>query len=129
MILAIIIVLLVWLLWILGPYIRRWAFRHTARYMQDKIYRSMGLDPNQMHGAAQQAGEAAQRQGRRNRRRGYTSPGYRKIIPPDYGEPVAFETATVTGNEKWLYDTDKSPVTYNYRNELQTTDAQYTVIR
>lgn len=137
MIFVIVIVLLIWLLWFLGPYIRRWAARRTANYVQEQLYRSMGLDPEMMR---TQTGESRRTHGpgrtrrrsgtadSRSRRSGRAShPG--KIIPREYGETVSFEVMQVTGNEKWLFDTDKSPVTYTYSNEIQITDVKYTIIQ
>ncbi|MCM1320122.1 MAG: hypothetical protein NC217_07030 [Muribaculaceae bacterium] len=128
MVFAIVIVLLIWLLWLLSPYIRRWAARRTANYVQDQIYRSMGIDPKQMRQEARGAEtKTRSRQGRTRTRRPYTGSRGR-IIPRDYGEVVPFEVLKVTGTEKWLQDTDKSPVVHTYQNEVQITDAMYTVV-
>lgn len=139
MVFAIVIVLLIWLLWILSPYIRRWAARRTANYVQDQIYRSMGIDPKQMRQESQGNRQRRKndeqtdsaRNTRRNSRNSYrsaASASFGKIIPREYGETITFEVLQVVGTEKWLTDTDKSPVTHTYRNETQITDVKYTII-
>ena len=39
-----------------------------------------------------------------------------------------FEELTVTGQEQWLRDTDKSPVFTEYRKETQITDVKYVLV-
>lgn len=130
MLVAIIIVLLFWTLWFAGPYIRRWLMRRGVNYMQDRMYRSMGIDPARMKQARREAEKEAKASssgrghGRRKRWRGHTG----KTIPADYGEAVSFEVLPVIGSEKWLTDTDKSPVYTEYRKETQITEAQYVII-
>lgn len=127
MVLAIVIILLIWALWFFGPLIRRWVFRRSVKYMQDRMYRSMGIDPSQMRDRGSNAGESGYgRRGARNRRKQSRSAG--KIIPADYGESVSFEIFSVTGKEKWLIDTEKSPVFVEYRSEIQISDVQYVII-
>lgn len=128
MIVAIVIVLLIWLLWILGPYIRRWAMRRTANYVQDSIYRSMGIDPKQMRRESAQNQREYTRSHTRTRSQARHSYAGAKIIPREYGESVSFQILEITGDEKWLQDTDKSPVFFTYRNEKQIDDAKYTII-
>lgn len=129
MITVVVIVLLFWTLWFAGPYIRRWLMRRSVNYMEERMYRSMGIDPEQVRQARRQAEKekkTASGRGSSRRRAGSYRAG--KLIPADYGEVVAFETLTVTGTEKWLADTDKSPVFTEYRKETQITDAQYVII-
>lgn len=128
MIIAIVLILLIWALWFAAPYIRRWLLKRSVNYMQDRMYRSMGIDPEAVR-QTQKEQEKAERQYSRRQRssRGYY--GYGKIIPADYGEAVNFTTHTVTGSEKWLTDTDKSPVYTVYTKETQVTDVKYTIIK
>lgn len=126
MILAVALVLLFWTLWFAWPYIRRWLMRRGMNYVQDRMYKSMGIDPAQMRQAQREAEKTAAGRGRsRTWRRPRTG---RKIIPPGYGETVSFEELSLSGDEKWLSDTDKSPVYTEYSKETQITDAQYVII-
>ncbi|MCM1004964.1 MAG: hypothetical protein NC402_01555 [Prevotella sp.] len=137
MILAVILVLLIWALWFFGPQIRRWAMRRTANYVQDRMFKSMGIDPSEVRRQAAEAENESRRRERRartsrtsrtsySRRRTYGRAS--KIIPREYGDAVTFEVLQISGKEKWLFDTEKSPVNYNYKNEFQISDAKYTVI-
>ncbi len=129
MIIAIVLILLIWALWFAAPYIRRWLLKRSVNYMQDRMFRSMGIDPEAVRQAQKEQEEAERQYSRRRQRssRGYY--GYGKIIPADYGEAVSFTTHTVTGSEKWLTDTDKSPVYTVYTKETQITDVKYTIIK
>lgn len=127
MILAVALVLLFWTLWFAWPYIRRWLMRRGMNYVQDRMYKSMGIDPAQMRQAQREAGRASSTRGSSRAKRRYRSVG--KIIPAGYGETVSFEELTLTGTEKWLSDTDKSPVYTEYIKESQITDAQYVIIK
>ena len=124
MILAVIIVLLFWSLWFLGPYIRRWLMRRSMRYMQDRMFRSMGIDPAQARNNHEQT-QKRTRHTSRNTRYRHTA---HKIIPTDYGVNVEFVQMELDGTERWLQDTALSPVYKEYRNETQMTDVQYTII-
>lgn len=126
MILAVALVLLFWTLWFAWPYIRRWLMRRGMNYVQDRMYKSMGIDPAQMRQAQREAGKASSTRGSSRAKRRYRGVG--KIIPSGYGETVSFEELTLTGTEKWLSDTDKSPVYVEYTKESQITDAQYVII-
>ncbi len=127
MVLAIILILLIWALWFFGPAIRRWLMRRSINYVQDRMFRNMGIDPAQAR--AQQSEQTSGSARKRSRsRQGWHSAQSRKIIPADYGEPVNFEILAITGSEKWLIDTDKSPVFVEYRKEIQITDVQYVII-
>lgn len=57
MILAVALVLLFWTLWFAWPYIRRWLMRRGMNYVQDRMYKSMGIDPAQMRQAQREARE------------------------------------------------------------------------
>jgi len=126
MIVAVTLVLLFWLLWFSGPYIRRWLMRRGMRYMQDRMYRNMGIDPEAIRSQQQQSQgqDYARHSGRRRRRTARRG----KIIPADYGVTVDFLQLNTDGTERWLQDTALSPVYKEYRNETQITDAQYTLI-
>lgn len=127
MIIAVILVLLFWLLWFSGPYIRRWLMRRGVRYMQDRMYRNMGIDPETMRAQQQQSESQGytRHTGRRGRKR---TARHGKIIPADYGVTVDFVQLNTDGTERWLQDTALSPVYKEYRNETQITDAKYTLI-
>lgn len=128
MITAIVLILLIWALWFAAPYIRRWLLKRSVNYMQNRMYRSMGIDPETVRQAQKEHEEAERQYSRRQRSsRGYY--GYGKIIPADYGDAVSFTTHAVTGTEKWLTDTDKSPVYTVYSKETQVTDVKYTIIK
>lgn len=97
-------------------------------YMQDKMYQSMGIDPETVKRArkeaAKEAAQANHRQRQRGRRMG--TPG--KIIPREYGEYIDFEVLLITGAETWLQDTQASPAFTSYNSEQQITDVKFTVI-
>lgn len=126
MILAVALVLLFWTLWFAWPYIRRWLMRRGMNYVQDRMYKSMGIDPAQMRQAQREAAKASA--GRGQSRTGHRYRTRAKIIPSGYGETVSFEELAITGTEKWLSDTDKSPVYTEYSKESQITDAHYVII-
>lgn len=126
MILVVIIVLLFWALWFLGPYIRRWLMRRSMRYVQDRVFRSMGIDPQQTRMQQEQTQKRTNRRNTRARRRHTGGTG--KIIPPDYGVSIDYVQMELEGTERWLQDTALSPVFKEYRNETQITDVQYTLI-
>lgn len=125
MLLVVFLVLLFWTLWFAGPYIKRWLMRRSVNYMQNQFARSMGIDPNLFKDAQQGASGRTQGRKQRGRTRRGSAGSRRKIIPSDYGEAVSFEVLTITGEEKWLIDADKSPVFMEYKREVQISDVQY----
>ena len=128
MLAVVVIVLLFWTLWFAGPYIRRWLARRSMNYVQDRMFRSMGIDPEEVRRARKEQPRKQSGADTDYRRRKNKSRPYGKIIPEDYGEAVMFEVLTVTGQEQWLRDTDKSPVFTEYRKETQITDVKYVLV-
>lgn len=130
MVIAVLIVLLLWALWFFGPQIRRWLMRRSINYMQDKMYQSMGIDPDAVKQARKQAEreEATRNTRHQQRGRGYRNGHSGKVIPADYGEYVDFEVLTMTGKEVWLQNTQASPVFNAYVKESQITDVKYVII-
>ena len=88
----------------------------------------MAIDPEEVRRARKEQPRKQSGADTDYRRRKNKSRPYGKIIPEDYGEAVMFEELTVTGQEQWLRDTDKSPVFTEYRKETQITDVKYVLV-
>ncbi|MBD5230606.1 MAG: hypothetical protein HDS66_00335 [Bacteroidales bacterium] len=120
------ILLIAWGLWLLAPRIGKWAMRRMQRKMQDQMFRSMGLNPDDFrektYSDKKQSDKARSEQRRRASKR-----ASRKIIPEGYGEYVQFTVLTLTGTEPWL-DTSASPIYVHYK-ETQVTDIRWHEIK
>lgn len=119
------IILIAWGLWLAIPYITKWAVRRVQKKMQDRVFRSMGLNPDDFR-ENQHPGNRRQKKTNRSsaneRRQANASGKPHKIIPEGYGEYVKFTVLTITGTEPWL-DTSASPIYVKY-TETQITDVR-----
>lgn len=86
-----ILILVVIFFWLIAPAIMRWARRKAIKRTQDYIFRSMGLDPDELRKNRSKSASSASSGSRQSRSRQHgRNQGSESIIPKEYAEDVEF---------------------------------------